>query len=456
VALIAWSIFAVGGVYVWAGAPLVAGGLLIAVGARPRVARSTETRLLDVALLSGLLAVAIQLVPLPDFLRTWISPHGDSVRSLLLLSPDAVPSFQPFSLAPWSTAYALALVATAMCVFWTARQVSADGATRFLVRTIAFVGLVAALAAIVQRALSPNLIYGLWVPQDADARPFGPFVNRNHFAAWVVMAIPLVAGYVAAALHAHRPEQRFAGRIASAMQSLGSAALWVAVAGAVMTLALVTSASRSGLIAFAVSLVCGAWIARTRLSRRGWIVALAVVALLALFVIAYADMTPLIWRIEETLLVGTGGRPEIWQETLRICRDFWTTGTGLGTFQTAMAVYQQSDRTIFFNQAHNQYLHLLAEGGLLLIIPAAATIVAFVRLFAIRLARDTSSSAPIRIGAAVALITMAVQGIWETPLRMPANGILFAVAAAIAVHRPLERIDPLNADGQPAETRKGV
>jgi O-antigen ligase len=223
-----------------------------------------------------------------------------------------------------------------------------------------------------------------------------------------------------------------------------------------MTLALVTSASRSGLMAFGVALGCGGLIARTRLSRQGWIVALVAVALLALFVIAYADMTPLIWRIEETLLVGTGGRPEIWQETLRIFRDFWATGTGLGAYQTAMAVYQQGDRVVFFNQAHNQYLQLLAEGGLLLMIPAAAIVVAFVRLFVIRLARDTSSSAPIRLGAGVALVAVAVQGIWETPLRMPANGILFAVAAAIAVHRPLERIDPLNADGPLADTRKGI
>ncbi|RPH64302.1 MAG: O-antigen ligase domain-containing protein [Acidobacteria bacterium] len=167
-------------------------------------------------------------------------------------------------------------------------------------------------------------------------------------------------------------------------------------------------------------------------------------------------MTPLLWRLEETLLVGTGGRPEIWQETLHIIRDFWPAGTGLGTYQTAMAVYQQSDRSVFFNQAHNQYLHLAAEGGFLLAIPAAAIVVAFVRLFAIRLARDTSSTAWIRIGAATALVAVAVQGFWETALRMPANSILFAVVAAIAVHRPLERSGALEGEGALAETRKGV
>ena len=53
--MIAWSIFAVGGVYVWAGAPLLAGAVVLAVAVRPRVAGSRETRTLDIALLLGLL-----------------------------------------------------------------------------------------------------------------------------------------------------------------------------------------------------------------------------------------------------------------------------------------------------------------------------------------------------------------------------------------------------------------
>jgi hypothetical protein len=42
-------------------------------------------------------------------------------------------------------------------------------------------------------------------------------------------------------------------------------------------------------------------------------------------------------------------------ETPPIIRDFPLTGTGAGTFPTAMLVYQQSDRRLFFNQAHNHY-----------------------------------------------------------------------------------------------------
>jgi O-antigen ligase len=205
-----------------------------------------------------------------------------------------------------------------------------------------------------------------------------------------------------------------------------------------MVLALVVSTSRSGLVAFGISLVGGAWLSRGRLTSRKAVVGLIAGVGLAAVVIEYVNVQPLLSRVEETFAVGAGDRPRIWHETIRVIRDFPLTGTGLGSYQTAMLVYQQSDRTFFLNQAHNQYLHLIAEGGVLLAIPAILAVAALIRLCAIRLAQDTSSSVWLRIGAATALIAVAVQGFWETGLRIPANGLLFSLAAAVAVHRPAE------------------
>jgi O-antigen ligase len=91
---------------------------------------------------------------------------------------------------------------------------------------------------------------------------------------------------------------------------------------------------------------------------------------------------------------------------------------------------------MFVNQAHNQYLQVFAEGGVLVAVPMLIAVLAFVRLFWVRLLNDLSPSAWLRIGGVTAMIAVAVQSCWETGLRMPANGMLFAVAAAIAVHRP--------------------
>ena len=169
------------------------------------------------------------------------------------------------------------------------------------------------------------------------------------------------------------------------------------------------------------------------------LIAIAVVTLVVIGSV-YVNMQPLLSRVDETIAVGAGGRPRIWKETLVVIRDFWPAGTGLGTYQDAMLVYQADKRGGFFNQAHNQYLHLLSDGGLLLTVPALFAAVAFIALLRVRLAGDASPTQWLRIGAATAILAVTIQGIWETGLRMPANGVLFAIAAAVAVHRS-------NADG---------
>ncbi|HEV8693843.1 MAG TPA: O-antigen ligase family protein [Lysobacter sp.] len=428
--MIAWSIFAVGGVYLWASAPLIAAAAVLAAGFKPRIASSGETRLLDIALIASAAAVALQLVPLPP---SFLTSNAQTVRSTLLLSPNQ--DWQPVSLSPGSTAYALALVLSAMVAFWTARKACAGGAARPLIRAIAIIGLLAAVAAVMQQAGNPMLIYGRWAPRDEGARPFGPFINRNHFATWLLMGFPLAVGYVAAAVSARKPTHRIAAEIAALLKGLGTSATWVAVAAAVMTVGLVASTSRSALIALAVAIVAGAWVGRHRMDRRTRLWGGAGVILIAGAVLAYVNLQPLLLRVEETLAVGAGGRPQIWRETLGVVRDFWITGTGLASYQTAMLVYQRMDRTVFVNQAHNQYLQLLAEGGVLVVIPALIAVFSFVRLFRVRFMADSSPSAWLRIGAVTALIAAAAQSCWETGLRMPANGMLFAVTAAIAVHR---------------------
>jgi len=438
--MIVWSVFAVGAVYEWAAAPLMAAAALLAALAPPKAGTSRETRRLDGLLLASVAASAVQLVPLPPAVRAALSPNATRIPADVQLQPIDATAWQPISVSPVSTVYAIGLVLTALVVFWSARRCCARGMTRRIVRQVAFAGLFAALVAIALRSVGdPTLIYGRWHALDAGAHPFGPFVNRNHFATWIVMACPLAAGYVAATLGNRTSSPGMAAKLVAVFEWLGTSAVWVGAAGIAMILALVISTSRSGVLASAASLVGGAWLARGRLTRRTGVLSLIAVVSIAAIVTAYVNMQPLLSRMEQTLSVGFGGRPQIWHETLRLIRDFPLTGTGLGCYQSAMMVYQQTDRAFFINQAHNQYLHLLAEGGFLLSIPVAMAAVAFIRLFRTRLAQDTSSSVWLRIGGGAAILAVVVQGFWETGLRIPANGLLFAVAAAVAVHRPLRQ-----------------
>jgi O-antigen ligase len=134
--------------------------------------------------------------------------------------------------------------------------------------------------------------------------------------------------------------------------------------------------------------------------------------------------------------VALADRVTIWWETLPIIRDFWLTGTGVGTFETAMAVYQRSSPGVLFNQAHNHYLQVAAEGGVLVAVPVALALGGFAALAWRRLQADRSGMFWVRAGAASGLAGVAVQSLWETGLTTPANAALAAVLAAMVIHVP--------------------
>lgn len=213
--------------------------------------------------------------------------------------------------------------------------------------------------------------------------------------------------------------------------------LWLGGAAVLMTGGLLASMSRAGILGAGAGLA--AFIVFSRMRHRGgaslaWIGAgLAAMVVLAS---AYANLGQLAARLQETTEQGTWGRPAIWRDTRRMASDFLLTGVGAGAFQRGMLAYQEGSRFFFFNHAHDEYLQLLAEGGLMLVVPAIVALAAAVALMARYLRADRTAMFWVRAGAIAGLIAIAVQSIWDTGLRMPANGALFAVIAAIALHEP--------------------
>jgi len=95
-----------------------------------------------------------------------------------------------------------------------------------------------------------------------------------------------------------------------------------------------------------------------------------------------------------------------------------------------------------FNQAHNHYLQLASEGGLLLAIPLLLGLRAYIREASAILRSDSSGMYFVRLGAACGLAGVAAQSAWETGLTTPANALLAAVLAAIVVHQPIRADRP--------------
>ena len=412
--------------------PLAAAAIGLTAAVRPPILRR-ETRWLDLALIVYLLFMGVQRVPVPPGVRLGVSPALRGVDLQLRVDAPVVAAADtphPLSVNPHGTTLSILVALSVVLTFWCARAIFSGGGVRRGARVIAALGLGLAAFGIAQHTTAPHSFYGTPVPRQVS--PFGPYLNHSDFATWLVMALLLTSGYLVARLYSRHGHDKAPSLSAD---DFDNRAMWLTTAAAGMAAGLVVGLSRSGLVA-GVAGFATLWITSgDRLERRGkgWL--LGVIAIVAVTGLAFTNASAVAGRIGETL-GGIGGRTAIWRATWPMVKDFWLTGIGAGAYERGMVVYQPSPHETFFNHAHNDYLQMLTEGGLLLAIPALIAAGAGVVGIRERLRSDRTSMYWVRVGAAGGLVAVAVQSIWETGLRVPANTLLFAVLAAIALHRP--------------------
>jgi O-antigen ligase len=203
---------------------------------------------------------------------------------------------------------------------------------------------------------------------------------------------------------------------------------------AVMAIAVVATASRSGFIClvFVVVIFSGLVLARKRFRPRR-IATLAWLACVVAVAMSWGRSDTLMQRFETA---STDVRPAVWRDTVRIIKDFPLTGTGLNTYGIAMLHYQTVQDGYQYIESHNDYLQLAAEGGLLLGVPALLALLIFIRdvRHRFREAADDTTTYWLRAGAVTGLCAVAVQEFLDFTVQMPGAAALFVVLAAIAIH----------------------
>jgi len=424
----AWTLFAFAGIYRWTTVPLMASVLILTRLVRPRIA-TRANRALDLALIAALAAVALQLVPLPSALRPIAAPAAVAFeRAVRVADPGG--GSGPITVDPDATAFALYIDGVVILLFWSARRAFERGGVRRVVRGIAVLGLIAVPLAIAQHLWSPKAFYGEVPPIASNALPFTPFVNRNDFAGWLLTAVPAVLGYAIARIQS----RRHAGDPLDPEEAFDNTSMVLGFAIFVMTVGLLASLSRSGLLGLIAALALFLAIARGRMSA-AWLrwMTLGIAAMLLLGLM-YTNAGALRERLSGAVTEGVFGRVDIWRQTWPMVTDFWPAGSGVGTYQKVMLLYQTSSRRFSISHADDEYLQILAEGGALLAVPAAIAIVAAAIAIRRRLIDDRSPIYWVRGGAACGIFGLAIQNVFEMTLRVPANAVLVAVLAAIALH----------------------
>jgi len=247
--------------------------------------------------------------------------------------------------------------------------------------------------------------------------PFGPYVNRNHFAGFVelvfpVALVPLVLGKV-------RKER------------------WIVVGifGLLPIGALFLSASRGGVVSFVVQL--GVLVLMMVVRRTGGKHALAggLVLLLAFLLVSWLGVRQVLERFSslQSLEVQADKRASMRHDSWRIFLDHPGTGTGLGTLPTVFPAYETVYDGKFVNHAHNDYLEGLADTG----VAGGVCCAAFLGLLfflSLRqlLQSDKAFAAALHLSWLVACVGFLVHSFVDFNLHIPANAFLFLLMAHLA------------------------
>jgi O-antigen ligase len=364
--------------------------------------------------------ILLQLIPLPPRLLRAVSPGTFSFHNDTALVPLA--SWCPVSVSPADTVRGLAFLAAFSLLYVAVfREFRESRWRRRLLGTVVAAASVLTALTLIQDACPDPRGCGIW-PRSGPLDTYGPFGNRHHFAGCLVMAIPLAVGFALEALQG--VSRTWAGRRRGwlALGGPEAAAFLRRFAAAALLLAgLLTSRSRGGVVAWAAAApmhILG--FRRHRLRAAMIVVALAAIGVAT---IGVGDI------VEGFRSRGIkASRIELWQDMARLFPRFPLLGVGFNSFGLTYRSYQTVWKYYFVGEAHNEYLQVLLELGILGSLLVAALLgLLFRRAFA------AATRAPLEAGILASLLGLAVHNLVDFNWQIPASAATYTALAALAV-----------------------
>jgi O-Antigen ligase len=360
-----------------------------------------------------------QIIPLPPTLWTALPGREEIVRAYSAANMSL--PWLPISLVPnitWRSALSLL---PAVAVFLAVQCISHPMRRNLvlIMLAVAFVSVLLDLLQMMGGQSSPLRFYAITNPD----RAVGFFANSNHNAAFLYCAIPFA---VALGIDLRRHPYRAV---------VGASLVGFIIVG------LAVAQSRAGLILsiiaglFCISLVMGEVRGISRGRLMGVVVGGGLIALLIAFQFGFVSLAN---RVQSADFMEDLRWP-VASITLKAAEANFPFGTGFGTFAP---VYQTVEpRTLLFdryvNRAHNDWLELGLEGGVLTIVGMVVFFTWFTRS-SFRAWRpgqsdtDAPDTALARAGSIVVVLVL-LHSIADYPLRTTAMMVVFALASALLI-----------------------
>lgn len=375
-----------------------------------------------------------QLLPLPASVLKLLSPRGFEFYATPL---QGEMKWGRLSLYPHGGLHeGLRFIAYGAFYFSTVQLLSDRERFRRVLRAVMVFIPLLALFSIIQYLLWNGKIY--WIrPLTLGGTPFGPYVNRNHYAGLIEMVFPLV---VALFLY-YRPQvvygsfrERVADLIGQARTNLH---LLYGFSGLLIAVSVFLSLSRGGIIGLSLSMVAfGVFLMlREGATRRSVLVMLLFLAVM--LAVGWFGWDPIFERFEKIRNPSgeiSGLRLPLWRDSLHGIRDFFLTGTGFGSFRYVYPHYRTIGGDRIAAHAHNDIIELVFEGGLIGFVVFAGFLISVVSIGLKNLRKRKDPFAIyLFYGALSGITAILIHSVTDFNLHIGANGLYFSFILGLLV-----------------------
>lgn len=392
---------------------------------------------LYIALLLVLLLVVFQLIPLPQNIVRFLSP---GIVKYLDVYNNVIPGFSelgslPLSVYPHATRISLVKLFAWFGIFVIMLQEvkEKERIQKYILLILAVAFLEALYGLFAYFSKSDSI---LWYKRVMGwSRASGTFVNSNHFVFYLSICGLLGLGYF---LSFFREKSK--GRINLKyliIDFLDSSKSFKQVMILIMLLTIflgiIFSLSRMGIFSFIIAVLFMIFFLLVKGQKKARNI-IAVFFLLGVILSLWYGVMPLEERIYYTVERRVDSRTEVWKATLALIRDFPVVGSGMGTYENIFRHYQPENiGIVIFAQAHNDYLDLLSNLGILGFIFVISGIGYFLYLLVLfRGRRKNPFSKGVAFGGSAVILYAALHSLADFNLQIPANAINLLIIMALA------------------------
>lgn len=235
------------------------------------------------------------------------------------------------------------------------------------------------------------------------------YVNHNHFAGYLELSLPAA---VAVAAMRRKP--------------------FFAIASVVMLAALLLTQSRGAWLSagFSLSVMAAAMIRRSAPANRIYGTLIVLLLALSLSALLYFGKDMVSERVSAATdmtarEISSDTRLLIWNGTVRMILAHPFAGNGIGNYVWAFPRYRPPGLNVVANAAHNDYLQMASEMGVL-----APLLMAWI--FAVLIKSGlVAGRSPYALGCATGVLALALHGMVDFNFHIPANMLLFTVYCSI-------------------------